>query len=320
VAGKLWSVASAERWDEIVAASPTATGYHRRSWCEALLKHVAGYRSRAYLLRLDDRSEVLLPVHLRGGAARPGILRRGVSVLRNTYGGPIHPDRALTSADWAAFGRALDHLPLGRLDCSGSPYDGEPPAGVEVRHAETTHWLELAELPQAPRDAYRSSCQRALRKAERSGLAAARLEGHEGIDDYVRIYHQTLERWGEEARTHDSAEVLHDLARRDGVEFWGVRTPEGVLAAGAIYVVSDALFSYWHGAMASELASMRPANLLHDRLIVEARRRGCSHYDFNPTSPGLDGVVAFKETFGAARCEFRRWRHEHPWKRRLRRS
>lgn len=297
--------AEPKQWDEIVAQSPGATGFHLRSWCQALVGHVPGYRARALLLPLRDGSRVLFPLQLRGGALRVGPLRRAVASLRNTFGGPIHPDRHLTAEDWQDVHAALDRAPVGRVDCFGNVLE---PLGGGTQE-RTTHLLVLDALPEEARSAYHPRCRNAIRQAERAGVRVERLRTPDEVGQYVAIYQDSLARWGGSAGPPDPPELFFDLARRPGIELWGARAPDGRLAAGGVFLHSSVHCAYWHGAMADELKGLRPANLLIDRRIEDVRRRGLAVFDFGPTAPGLEGVVSFKRSFRPEERAFRRWRH-----------
>ena len=309
--GGCW--AAAEAWDHAFAASPDATAFHSRAWGEVAARFVPGHRARALGLALSDGAVAILPVAVRTGLQRRGPFARAVASLRNA-------GRSLTPADWRDVHRALDRVPLGRLDCFGSVLEPAGGAGAKANGERTTCVIELGDLPAEARAHYRASCRRAVRKAEKAALKCARLTSRPEVDEYAAIYAESTARWGKDEDEGDPPALFHDLVAQPGIEFWGVRRPDGRLDAAGIFLFSAAHCVYWHGALRMEGAEDRPANLLHDRLIEEARARGCRLYDFNPTSSKLEGVETFKHSFRPEVRTFHRWRHVHPWWRRLRRQ
>jgi len=309
-----WSWLEPSEWDRIVAASPAATGFHGRGWLEAMAAWQPRFEARALGLALADGARVALPMLVRRGALRRGPFGRGVSSHPSTYGGPVCAERLLTAVDWSAVLEALARAPLGRIDCFGNPLQPLPPEAesrLGVREGET-HVIELDSLAIPAREGYPPACRRAVRKAEREGVTLARASEPGEVGEYHAIHRESVERWGQAAEQALPLGVLERLVRVAGVELWCARGPDRRLAAGGLFLFARAHVVYWHGAMRGELAGLRPANLMHDALIEEARRRGARLYDFNP-SAGLEGVRGFKESFGARPLRFAIWRHRHPW-------
>jgi CelD/BcsL family acetyltransferase involved in cellulose biosynthesis len=309
-----WSWLEPPDWDRIVSASPAATGFHARGWLEAMAAWQPRFEARALGLALADGARLALPMLVRRGALRRGPFGRGVSSHPSTYGGPVCAERLLTETDWETFLDLLARAPLGRIECFGNPLQPLPPAAesrVGVREGET-HVIELESLPAAAREGYPPACRRAVRKAEREGVTVARSSDPAGVGEYHALHRESVARWGQTAEQALPPGVLERLVHVPGVELWCARGPDGRLAAGGLFLFARAHVVYWHGALCAELAGLRPANLLHDALIEEARRRGARLYDFNP-SAGLEGVRAFKESFGARPLRFAIWRHRHPW-------
>lgn len=306
---KAWSWLAPGAWDEIVAASPAATGFHSRGWIEAMAAHSGKYRPAALGLALPDGGSVLFPMLVRSGALRRGMFARAVSSYPNVYGGPLHPERLLDPDDWRAVLDGLERGPIGRIECFDNVLQPIPAELAEGRtsYDDVTHVLELGALQGPARDAYRSSARRAVKRAEREGVAVERAATASDFEQYDAIYRESLARWGKDAGAGYPAALLRSLAELPGVELWVARDAEGRVASGGLFLFSRAHAVYWQGAMRSDATELRPSNALHDAVIEEARRRGCALYDFNP-SAGLDNVQRFKESFGAVPRAIRAWR------------
>jgi hypothetical protein len=310
-----WRWLDASEWDAIVGASPGATGFHSRGWSLALAGLDARYESRCLGVELEGRGEVVaLPLLVRRGLLRNGLLGRAFASSSSVYGGPVAAGRHLEERDWERFLDALGSFPLGRIECYGNPHEPLPEAWAPrfKTRRSSTHVIGLAELGSDVVESFTSACRRNVRKARREGVTVERLAGERAIDEYVAIYADTLRRWGKPAEEGHGEEQMRAWAKAPCVELWGAREPGGRLAAAGFFLFARSVCVYWHGAMLEELAALRPANALHASLIEEARRRGCERYDFNP-SGGLRGVEEFKESFSAERVEVLGWRHRHPW-------
>ena len=301
-------------WDAIVAPSPGATGFHARGWLEAMAAWDRRWKPRALALPLADGAVAALPMLARSGWIRRGLLSRAVSSHPTVYGGPVCASRSLTVEDWRAVLAGLRSAPIGRLECFGNvlePLPGECAAELMCREAET-HLIDLTRLPDDALTSFESSCRRAVRKAEKEGVRVARETSAQALREYFDVYRDCLRRWGKRTDEGYPLSLFEALLGVSGVELWCARDAAGRIAAGGLFLFAARHCVYWQGALLEELAHVRPANALHHALIVEARRRGCAYYDFNP-SAGLDGVEEFKRKFGAQPTKFTAWRHRHPW-------
>jgi len=300
-----WRWARPDEWDAIASASPCATPFHARSWCESFAAYDKRFTARAIVLAVDAGREALLPLFQRAGALRRGPLSRAVSSQPGVYGGPICADGALSESDWRAFFARLPNLPFARWECFGNLHDSPPTDVCDALGAtqRSTHVVELEGLPDDPLESYEAACRRNVRKAQREGVVVARENDAKALEEYYGLFLDSLRRWGKEPGRGYRRSLFERLAKTEGAELWTARAPDGRMAAGGWFVVAPRHWVYWHGAMREDLSALRPANALHHALIVEAKRRGAARYDFNP-SGGLEGVETFKRSFGAREFVF----------------
>lgn len=305
-----WTRLDASGWDAAVAQSPCATPFHSRAWNEHVASNDARFEACAWSLGGGPEGELVLPGVRRRGGLRRGPFGRFVASQPGVYGGPLARSGALGAAGWQAFVDALPRAPFGRLACFGNPHDPLPEsvrssfAGPNFASAErTTMWVELEKLPEDALESYESNCRRNTRKALREGVRVSRVTDVAGAREYHTLYVDSLRRWGSDGERSYGPEWFVQALERPGLELWCAREPGGRMAAGGLFLFGARHVVYWHGAMLEELAPLRPANALHHTLIEEARRRGASFYDFNP-SAGLAGVEAFKAGFGPTQVTF----------------
>ncbi|MBI5414899.1 peptidoglycan bridge formation glycyltransferase FemA/FemB family protein [Candidatus Peregrinibacteria bacterium] len=99
---------------------------------------------------------------------------------------------------------------------------------------------------------------------------------------------------------------------------------EEKIIAGGIFLISDDVMTYYYGASANEYRNVMAPYLLQWRAIQEAKKRGCTFFDFLGIAPNtvettklgvslthnhrknhrLAGVSEFKEKFGGIRIEY----------------
>jgi hypothetical protein len=310
-AARGWRWLSRPEWDSIAAASPVASPFHSRAWCELIARHDPRVEARALGIELSTGETAAIPVHWRRGPLRRGLLARASSVDPGVWGGPIVAGRALGEEDWRDVLDALARTGIGRFECSGHWLDPLPPslfARVE-RETTTTHVLDLAALPLDLVASYAEPCRRAVRRAERAGVTCARAAAAGDAAEYYAVYQGTLARWGK-SKGYPRA-LFDDALACEPVELWVARLASGEIAAGGLFAFSRAQCVYWQGAMEKSRSDARPMNALIHGLALEARARGIRWFDFNP-SRGLEGVRAFKASFGAREVALQRWRVTRP--------
>ena len=128
------------------------------------------------------------------------------------------------------------------------------------------------------------------------------------IEQYVKIYEQTLKRWGEGATAAYPRELFLNLYRRQdpGVAFW-IAEVDGTATAGALVLAWNKNMVYWHGCALEQYFKHYPNNLLHATIIQWGCENGFEHYDMG-ASMDMEGVVKFKESFGAHPVPFKSYR------------
>jgi hypothetical protein len=304
--GARWRPLPDERWDAIVAASPGASGFQSRAWFEARARFRPKYEARCLGLELSSGETVALPLLVRKGVLRQGLLGRAVANTEYAYGGPLLAGRHLGDRDWREIDAARS--PLGRIDVPGNPHEPAPAWLVERDPllADRTHVIAL---DRDPLEGFEPSARRAVRKAEREGVTVERESGAGALAAYRAILDDTVRRWGPDADQGEPWDVVEAVLASPCAELWLARSKDGRAAAGGVFLLTPAIALYWHGAMLAELAELRPANALHAAVLRDAREKGRALYDLgrDPTGGG-EGVRRFKRSLGAREVELRGWR------------
>jgi hypothetical protein len=139
----------------------------------------------------------------------------------------------------------------------------------------------------------------AVQKASGLGLEVREAVSLGDWQSYFEVYEDSLARWGDSATSCYSWGLFEEMWRRGSptIRLWLVTDRERVIAGG-ICLYAARHVAYWHGAALSECFSMRPANLLVNRIAEHACLAGYEWLDLNP-SGGHEGVRVFKKRCGA---------------------
>jgi predicted N-acyltransferase len=143
------------------------------------------------------------------------------------------------------------------------------------------------------------SVARKAQKAQKAGVVICLGESLSEWKDYYEVYQSSIIRWGEKITVAYSWDLFSILQRRSSpnIKLWLAKY-NGIIIAGAVCFYAPNHAVYWHGAACSEYFNLRPVNLLLYEAIKDATKQGFTWFDFNP-SGGLEGVKAFKHSFGA---------------------
>jgi hypothetical protein len=285
------SALSPADWYRHLADLPQAAFCHTPAWAR-IVREVWGGEATAVLQPTPDGQEALLPLvsrHLGGGT-----LRWTVSGETGVYGGPLLRSPLPASA-WPAFWHdlAAEHGSMTLFVPPGTAW--EPPRrGTGL--VRQTHRLDLTDGD--PGHRYNRGLKARLNRARRLGLTIVAGDQEADVGRYIRLYADTVARWGDRTswlrppayfhalHRHGTPQVRLWLALMDDTPVAGIWT--GTLGAEAHYL---------GGATAQEGLQAGGSHLLLDHAVREAAAAGCRVFDFGASGDGA-GLVRFKEAFG----------------------
>lgn len=292
-------------WEQAAEACPYSTFFHTPAWGRIVGKTFPSARPTAQSFRVNGTTVVLPATEY--GAEGKGFFRAYFSNYLGVYGGPL-AERPLAADEWAGVLDELASVRAKRVDLIGNPYaDVEPaaPTGWHKRQNFTQivtldSWTTEKELMGRYEHQVRNSVHRSERRGYELRLAAS----SDDITAYYEIYRQAMERYGNTATGRYPLNLFMN-ALAEGPEkapFW-LAARDGKVVGGVLSFLHKDRWIAWNAAFADEEFPHGLAKYLHHRLILEAKRRGCLTYDFNP-SGGHEGTVRFKEMYGAEKKYF----------------
>ncbi len=297
---KTW-VPSAYEWDDAWINCPYSTYFQSREWAETWAVYSDGKITPAPLgVALSDGTRIVLPFS-REKLFR-GLASRYISSPAGTFGG------------WLADNSLDDQHQSLLIDLVSSQYSDLiwrlNPYEKLIHTKRLGHMTKdetyCLDLSIGLEKIYRCSTKghsSAVRKARKAGVEIELAETSEDWKHYFHVYQDSLERWGVKARVAYT-QYLFDLlflCESPNIKLWLARH-DGLVIAGALCFYSPSHVVYWHGAALSSHFNLRPVHLLIYEVIKDAEKRNSRWFDFNP-SGGLDGVKAFKRSFGAVPLE-----------------
>ena len=314
---ELLSAAASEEWDRLIAEDPRATFFHTRHWARLLGSALAGMGAGFLVARSDGAAVAGMPF------AR--VRRAGVTVLASmpfgTFGGPVLGRGAppgAASALVGAFARLAAAPLVGAahlVDFAGRVHEPPPGFAAVVEEAQV---VRLARPPEAIRASYKPSARNKIRRAQAAGVAVRRASSEGDFAEYGDMLAECCRRWG--TRCDFGPAFFRELSRVDPAmaQMW-LAEHEGRIVAGDLNFALHDMVVNWGNVSRDSARALAPNNLLHDTAIEEGHRAGLALMNLG-ASAGIEGVDAFKASFGAERVQFRRFALAKPWYRALRRA
>ncbi len=297
--------ADRDRWLETARECEYATFFHTPHWHRLGLAALPGSREASLAGRLPGGERFVFPL-VRTGSRFGGLFRILVSGVAGCYGGPIFSGPAGEAGPERLLLTVVRRMHAAPLELTGNPF-----APFELRTGQLridfTQLLPLEGSCDELFSRFSSNHRSSIRKGSKIGVRTRIASTDEDYISYYGVYENSLERWGDRATSIYSSGFFREVRQL------AVELPENVklflaeyeerVVAGALVFCWNRHAVYWHGAALSDYFSTRAPLVLQAAIIEHLQAAGFEHYDFNP-SGGHEGVVRFKEGFGAERREF----------------
>ena len=200
--------------------------------------------------------------------------------------------------------------------------DDEPvrdlPGSRRISHL--WHVLDLAgKTPESLWAGYKQRVRRDVRFAEKAGLSVRPMRRDE-FPAFHAMYREMMDRnRATVAPGPGTYEALWEEFHDDGrAEFLVAQRADGVPAAAIVGVHDRGVTYYYAACSRTDALNLCPNDLVMHSLIESAVRRGSRRFDFGSTYAGQEGLVRFKEKWGAERrqLDLLEWWFS-AWRRRL---
>ena len=286
-----------DEWQSLADRCSFATFFHTPLWLRLFTQTRPQVRIATKKFRFEEDKVAIFPLLERNRLM--GLSRVHTSTAASCYGGwvcadTLFPEQILAMTRWI-----FDHC--GNLVWRVNPLqplvDLLDPFTTEL---DTTEILDLSpfEDENALRMHYKHSVRKQVNKGIRAGLRAAPAETWEEWEQYFAIYQKRLQGWGAGATSRYSIDLFRSIfdAQSPSVKLW-VASKDGEIIGGNLNFYHGRHCVEWHAAYNEAYFACGVRDFLVDWIIQDARVRGFTYYDFNP-SGGHEGARQFKQTFG----------------------
>jgi hypothetical protein len=305
-------------WSRLVEQDEAATFFHTPEWSELLTSTLPGFRASHLSGFHDGRLAAVLPA-----LARPRFKAETLeSMAFGTFGGPVMGEEAPDGAAGellAEFVAGASSLRVGLavlVDRSGRVIETDLP-GFE-RVDDTVQVVRLDADYDGLMRRFKPSARNKVRKAVKAGVRIERAESEDDFLAYYAVLEECSRDWA--IRPRPGPEFFSALAGmdRNAVQMWLARFDGEVLGGDLNFAMHGTVMN-WGNVSTDGAKSLAPNNLLHANAIEVGAREGYHTYDLG-SSGGLEGVRAFKASFGTQDVPVTRFVLEKGWYRALRKA
>jgi lipid II:glycine glycyltransferase (peptidoglycan interpeptide bridge formation enzyme) len=157
-------------------------------------------------------------------------------------------------------------------------------------------------------------CRYNVRLAQKSGVnIQSSANDAKMLDNFYKMYSSTGKRHGISFRNLKYFEILLEILGKGGYAqiYNASKEQEGkdIQLAAGIVVYSGPKAIYMFGASSDEMRNLKAPNLLVWQMILDAKAKGCTEFDFFGIAPDDDpihpwaGITSFKKQFGGQKYD-----------------
>jgi len=288
-------LASSE-WDDAIRMHPDATIFHSTAWARVLVD-TYGHRPCYVQLSLNGSLLALVPMmEVRSVLTRS----RGICLPFSDYCTPL---------TFSSFGHELVTQKLQQVarERGWSYFELRShsiiPANVPASESYHGHFLNLRIGPEALISNFSSSVQRAVRKAERSGLAVSIQSNPDAMAQFYKLHVRTRRRHGVPPQPRSFFINIQRHLINAGFGFIVLVECQKDPIAAAMFFKLGRHAVYKFGASNEGLQELRPNNLAMFEAIRYLAERGADTLHFGRTDKENEGLRRFKLSWGATEEE-----------------
>ena len=279
-------------WIGFVGAHDDATPFHHPAWA-SMIARCYGFRALAAVQR-DAASRIVagIPlVEIQGP--------RATSLVALPFTDACEPllSGAAARPAFAAALRVFAHAAGASLQVHA---DLPGMAGLQAQPAGVRHLLGLdGGEPAIARRLRGTPVQRAIRKAQRAGVAVRLTRSHDDLDAFYRLHWQTRRRLGIPVQPRRFIDAVFRDLLGAGLGFVALASMEGRPIAAALFLTYNRTIVYKYGASDARYWDLRPNNLVMWSAIEWACLKGYRVLDFGRSDLEDRGLRDFKSRWGA---------------------
>lgn len=273
---------TSQRYAEIYRSSRDASVYQSPEWLEVLKS------LRGELIFIEVNRDSIIPFICKGR----GRLRRCYSLSFDTYGGPVSCGDTNVSFDEIV---SILNVPSVRMVDFSRHLEDRSNSVIEIN----AHIVDLTGGLDSVRGAYTKKNREALRQSERRGIRIEIMEDPGLMDEFYSLHVHTARKHRTLPHPKLIFEMIYEIMKpKNMATFYFARKDDKAVACNLVLRDKTTAYDWLLGYKKNSL-KMRPTNALIDRSIRDEINIGSELFNLGASPSQLQGIVKFKESFGA---------------------
>lgn len=286
------------KWRQFVSQHGSATVFHQSEWCEALTQ-TFGYQSRIHVIE-DAGGEIK--------AAWPAMFvksrltgNRLVCMPFCHRAGPLTDSSEQIEALFSSLERDGKALGGESIEVRAWPPGVTVPKEMQRSDGYCTHFLDISDGHDVVMKGLNQNMRRSIRRAWKNGVTVRLARTNEDLMAFYRLYLDQRRRQRLLPQPEAFIRNIYEKLVVPGKGFIVIAEHEGRPISTLFAVGHNKTLMWTHSGATADARELlgTPATLW--KSIEEACERGYTTFDFGRTACDDDGLLRFKEQWGATR-------------------
>jgi serine/alanine adding enzyme len=290
----LFNASEMNQWDDFVKSHPKGSPFHLTGWAKTICETYA-FEPLLYVCKDGDgRISGVFPLFLIKSLFTG---TRIVSLPFSDYGGPLFTNEEKKND----FLERIIEERKNRIRYFEIRGVLSSNCGFVEHSYYKRHVLQLfPDPPKVLKKVDKRTIQYSIRKAQRSGVEVREENNQQGMEEFQRLNKLTRMKHGVPSQPSKFFKsLLENMVQRGDATILVALYGSKVVAAGLFLKCNETFYYKYNASDPGYLSKVTPNHLLTWRAIEMACLQGYHFFDFGRTSPDNEGLMRYKEMWGA---------------------
>jgi hypothetical protein len=311
-----------DNWNQIVSRCPYSEALHTIEWRNALANSFKQLEPLYFIIR-DDHDNVVgafpcfifSPIPLsKTLLSMPWTLSGGLLSFTDTDIGDISLSVCGKLSDISNERHICETTITLPANSDNAIINSLTSSGYIQQEEHSTHILKLDNSYEAIWEAYNKRVRGAVRKAEKASVIIRETIDEKDMMQFYKMYLAMMSRFGSTPKPFSLLRYLQTSSIAKLV----IAELDDNIIGGLLFLHFNSYVRLWCETSDPEFLSYRPNNAIINYIIKWSCDRGYRFVDFGASPPDNEGLIAFKEEWGAKKAWFGTFTKIHStWRKRL---
>ena len=310
-----------QNWNQIVSRCPYSEALHTLEWRDTLSKSFKQMEPLYFVIKNQDNIVGASPCFIfspipfsRTLLSMPWMLPGGLLSFPET-----DCESAITSVlhklDDVSRERHLSEITVTLPANSNEVIINSLNSNGYIQNtSQFTHILSIENGYESVWTAYNKRVRGAVRKAEKTGIIVRETENEEEMMCFYKMYLEMISRFNSTPKPYSLLRYL----QTSPIARMVIALLDNHIIGGLLFLHFNSCVRLWCETSDPKFLNYRPNNAIINYIVQWSCNNGYRFVDFGASPPGNEGLVAFKEEWGATKAWFSTFTKIYsPWRKRL---